>query len=276
MMLLNEGALTGDVAVIGASGFVGTNLRRELASVGATVVCLGSESTDNDFAMARCDLAFVAAPHARKWWANAHPAADKRIVDELLRKLSLLKARSIVHYSTIDVFPVLNGVDESVDCSPVEHAYGKHRLYLERSIASIFSNTTIIRLPGLFGNQLAKNVIYDLLNQRMLEDISPRSSYQWYDISDLLSDTLLALTLPGGLVAFNSEPITNRELVAAVFPELQNLLPKFREPESESFVSYNIHSRFAEFWSGGEGPFMRDREVVLERIRQFKGGAQNG
>ena len=269
-MDVREFALPAKVAVIGSSGFVGSTLCRQVISEGSQVFGFNSNSTDEDLRRQEFDLVLVAAPHAKKWWANSNSIEDEILIRDLVKRLSLLRGERVILYSTIDVFPQTNGVDETFDCSGNTEPYGRNRFLLEEQLRGLFTNLTVIRLPGLFGEGLKKNVLFDLLNQRMLENISPRSTFQWYGLEHLWTDTKRVLSIGESLVAFNSEPISNRVLVRQVFPELEPLLPRFSTEESGSFVSYNVHSRFAFHWTGNVAPFMRDQENVLEHLLRWK------
>ena len=76
-----------------------------------------------------------------------------------------INPKKLVLISTIDVFKKPKGVDEM---SPVEmkdlHAYGYNRYQLELWVREKYPDALIIRLPGLFGMNLKKNFIYDLIN----------------------------------------------------------------------------------------------------------------
>ncbi len=64
--------------------------------------------------------------------------------------------------STIDVFK--NSIGKNEDYSPdAIEAYGSNRGYLENLCRSNFEKCHIIRLPGLFGENLKKNFLYDLI-----------------------------------------------------------------------------------------------------------------
>lgn len=259
-------------AIVGSSGFVGAALGDALRSQGCLVRGFNSKSTPEEMRHHEYDLALIAAPHAKKWWANANSSADEKLVEKLVERLSFVKAEKVVLYSTIDVFPRVNGVDESADCSETEEPYGRNRFLLEQQVRTLFHNATVIRLPGLFGRGLQKNVLHDLLNRKLLDNISPRATYQWYGLDELWADTRRVLSIGEDLVALNSEPLTNRVLVREVFPELEHLLPRFGETELGNFVSYNVHSRFAFHWNDGTSPFMRDRNTVVKDLLRWKHG----
>jgi hypothetical protein len=65
----------------------------------------------------------------------------------------------------VDVYDVKCGVNEDHIIDPEKSDYyGRHRLAFEDFVKANFTNVTIIRLPGLFGEGLKKNFIYDILN----------------------------------------------------------------------------------------------------------------
>ena len=55
-------------------------------------------------------------------------------------------------------------VDENSTILVSKEAYGKNRYYLEEWVKNNISDYLIVRLPGLFGKNIKKNFIYDLIN----------------------------------------------------------------------------------------------------------------
>ena len=160
--------------IVGHTGFVGANLFRSdrfgLGVDTASIHRLEGRSFD---------LLVCAAPHAKKWWANRHPEEDRAIVQGLAEQLSRADAEHVVLLSTIDVFPRLTDIDDSFDGDWSDnHPYGCHRRELEVLVRESFARVTVVRLPGLFGPGLKKNVLFDLLNQRLLDGIHPDSAFQ--------------------------------------------------------------------------------------------------
>ncbi|MCY7273373.1 MAG: hypothetical protein LH702_06410, partial [Phormidesmis sp. CAN_BIN44] len=165
--------------LIGHTGFVGSNLTR-LASFEDS----HNSRTIAEIQATEFDLLLCAAPQAKKWWANQHLEEDKALVQQLIAYLKQTQAKRFVLISSIDVFPRITDADESFDCtSQKNHPYGQNRLFLEQFVANHFPSAHIIRLPGLFGLGLKKNVIFDLLNVNQIEKIHPDSQFQWYGLS---------------------------------------------------------------------------------------------
>lgn len=88
---------------------------------------------------------------AVKWKANKEPEQDWARIQELLDVLQTIQAKRFILISTIDVYAITAGLDESFDCGSVDnHAYGRHRLAVEAFCRKQFAECYIIRLPGLF------------------------------------------------------------------------------------------------------------------------------
>ena len=66
----------------------------------------------------------------------------------------------------------------------------KNRKMLEYFVKNNFQNYLIIRLPGIFGTGLKKNVIYDLMNKNELQKIYSNDYFQWYDLEFVKKKTL--------------------------------------------------------------------------------------
>lgn len=248
-------SLTG---LIGHTGFVGSNLTR-LADFDQ---CYNSH-TIADIQGKAFDLLICAAPQAKKWWANQHPEEDRALVQQLIDCLKQTQAKRFVLISSIDVFPCITDADETFDCtSRANHAYGQNRLRLEQAIAEQFPVSHIIRLPGLFGSGLKKNVIFDLLNLNQLEKIQGHSQFQWYGLSRLWADVQVILENDLRLIVMATEPVPTQMIQARFFPDLTI------GADASAPVFYDIHTRHAHLFGGHSG-YMLSQAQVLDSIEQF-------
>jgi nucleoside-diphosphate-sugar epimerase len=132
--------------------------------------------------------------------------------------LGEVRAHRTVLISTIDVYDSPVGVDEeSEPHSSGGCAYGHHRLWLEQFFRKRFTNLLIVRLPGLFGNGLKKNVIYDLLHDNDLHKVNAESTFQFYSLDDLWADIDVARKASVALVNFATEPVSVAEVARQAF-----------------------------------------------------------
>ena len=165
--------------------------------------------------------------------------------------------------STVDVYPSPVGVDED---APVDHAgaqpYGRHRRELELFAAERF-DTLIVRLPGLFGPGLKKNIIYDFLHDNQVGQVHADAVYQFYDLANVWRDVTVALDAGLSLVNFATEPVSVGEVARHGFGRAFDNRPAGPPPPR-----YDMRSRHAALF-GGRGGYLYDRESVLGAIRDF-------
>ncbi len=255
---VGHGVSMSPTGLIGHTGFVGSNLTR-LASFDA---CYNSQ-TIAEIRGTEFDLLVCAAPQAKKWWANQHPEEDKLMVQQLIDCLKQTRAKRFVLISSIDVFPRITDADESFDCtSQKNHAYGQNRLVLEQFVADQFPIAHIIRLPGLFGSGLKKNVIFDLLNVNQLEKIHPDSQFQWYGLPRLWADIQVILDNDVRLMVMATEPVATQSIQSRFFPDLAI------GSEATAPVFYNIKTCYADLFSGQSG-YILSKSQILDDIGQF-------
>jgi nucleoside-diphosphate-sugar epimerase len=175
-------------ALIGHTGFVGGNLARRRRFD----ECYNSTNIER-IAGRAFDLVVCAGAPAEKWKANRDPEADRRVLDRLWTALKGASAAKVVLISTVDVYARPVGVDEDDDVEAGRATpYGRHRHELERRVADHF-DALVVRLPGLFGEGLKKNVIYDFLHDNNLDQIDRRAAYQFYPLSRLWDDVEVAM-----------------------------------------------------------------------------------
>jgi dTDP-4-dehydrorhamnose reductase len=245
-------------SLIGHSGFVGTTLMRQ-AEFGA----LYRSTNIGDIDGKSFDTVVCAGAPAQKWIANRDPAADRRNIDALIAHLATVRCDTFVLISTVDVFKSPVGVDEgtTVDESDL-HAYGLHRRLLEKFVESHFAHHLIVRLPGLVGPGLRKNVIFDFLNNNNLDVIESRSVFQFYPMINLWYDIQTALKAGLRLLHLTAEPVS----VAAVAKDGFGMA--FENVLAAAPAGYDMRTRHAALF-GGVGSYQYSGRETIQAIRAY-------
>jgi dTDP-4-dehydrorhamnose reductase len=248
-------------ALIGYTGFVGGNLRRQ-----SSFDELFNSKNIHDIAGKSYDLIVSAGQGAEKWKINQAPAADAASLEMLTDALDQTEAQLFVLISTIDVYP--HPVEVNEDNAPDRHGlgpYGEHRLKLEQYVASHFENHLIVRLPALFGPGLKKNVIYDFLtdNRDYFPRIHADSTFQFYNLTRLWSD-LSDMTEAGiSLVNLATEPMSVAEIAIDCFgSEFDN------RPSGMTPARYDFRSIHAERL-GGRDDYLYSKSRVKRDLAKF-------
>lgn len=240
--------------LIGYTGFVGSNLVNQ-----ANFDKLYNTKNISEIRGCKFDTLVCAGVSAVKWWANKHPEDDWKAISDLLDNLQQVQADKLILISTVDVYPCPTGVTEHSCTSDFGgNFYGAHRLIFEQEVRNIFNNTTIIRLPALFGPNLKKNVLYDLLCKNLLNKISLESSFQWYPIIRLWTDIEKALLTEHEVMNFVTEPINTREIWSRWFSYLEVGL------DSTSIANYDIRTEYAHVFGRNDGYIMGKNEIITE------------
>ncbi|MDX2079421.1 MAG: hypothetical protein SFU53_01420 [Terrimicrobiaceae bacterium] len=246
-------------ALVGFTGFVGSNLNRQFSFDERF------RSTDIDGMSGRAyDLVVCAGIQAKKWWANQHPEDDWRGIQKLLDVLGTVKASFFILISTVDVYPDPAGVDEATAFDHmINHAYGKHRFLVEEFVREKFKNHLILRLPGLFGNGIKKNVIHDLLTHHELEKINPAGVYQYYFLDRLSKDIARARAAGISLLNVSAEPVSTQEIIDRFFPGTQVGAP------TDFRATYDMLSRHWKDWGSTKPGYLYDKATVLSQLAKF-------
>ena len=244
-------------ALIGYTGFVGGNLLRQ-----HTFDACFNSSNIEQIAGRGFDLVVCCGARAEKWKANADPEQDLDNIERLTRALEQVNAGKVVLISTVDVFVNPVDVDEESPTPSVGlTAYGRNRRRLEQIVAGRF-DALIVRLVGLYGPGLKKNVIYDLLNDNNVSAIDSRGVFQYYDINRLWGDVELALENELPLVHLPTEPVSVADVARAGFGI------DFANEVSPAPPRYDVHTRYASLF-GGSNPYVETKTDALARIARF-------
>jgi hypothetical protein len=245
-------------ALIGYSGFVGSTLLRQ-----ARFERLFRSTNIGDMAGGSFDTVVCAGAPAQKWIANREPEADRKTIDGLIGSLGTMTCKRLILISTVDVFRNPNGVDEE---TPVEASglgpYGLHRRLLEEFVECAFPDRLIVRLPGLVGPGLRKNVIFDLLNDNNLAAVNCRSVFQFYPMVNLWFDIQTALKFELRLVHLTAEPISVAEA------SLQGFGRPFELALAEPAARYDMQTQHAAQF-GASGRYQYAARETIQAIRAY-------
>ena len=240
-------------ALIGFTGFVGGTLLRQ-----TQFEALYRSTNIKEIEGKIFDTVVCAGAPAQKWIANREPELDRAQIDGLIDHLKTVQCKTFILISTVDVFKSPIEVDEGtiIDESGL-HAYGLNRRRLEKFVESHFDNHLIVRLPGLVGPGLRKNIIFDFLNNNNLQAIESRNVFQFYPMVNLWYDIQIALKEGLRLIHLTAAPISVRDLSFNGFGK------SFNQELASPLVKYDLRTKYASFFGSKEIYQYSDRETVL-------------
>ena len=245
-------------ALIGYTGFVGSTLSKQ------TKFQSFFRSTNiKDIEGENYDLVICAGAPAQKWIANRDPEQDIEKINNLISSLKKVNCKTFVLISTVDVFDNPVGVDEDsqIDESGL-NSYGLHRRYLEKFIQSNFTNHLIVRLPGLVGPGLKKNVIFDFLNDNNLDSIDSRGVFQFYPMVNLWYDIKIALLNNLKIIHLTSEPVSVSEISSKCFNK------SFTQHLTGKHLIYDFRTKYFNLFKGFKNYQYKKNESILA-IRSY-------
>jgi nucleoside-diphosphate-sugar epimerase len=243
-------------ALIGYTGFVGENILNQ-----KKFDCLYNSKNIKDIQKRTFDLIVCAGISGTKWIANSYPKKDMQSIERLMKNLQTVKAKKFVLISTIDVYSTVDKVDETSYINKNElSSYGNHRKIFEEFIENNF-DYLIIRLPGLFGKSLKKNIIYDYIQGTAIS-IDIKSLLQFYCLDHIWEDIKKSLENDLKIVNFATEPITGQELMEKVFKIIST------DKKPTQFFNYNMHTKYGNFWSNNK-PYIHLKKETLEELKKF-------
>lgn len=240
--------------IIGATGFVGSNYLK----INSNARVVTREELFFDPKKEVCEKLVIAAPSANKWFANKNPLQDKADIERLFQHITRkFEPTRILLFSTIDVYGGLSGVTEKSKENP-SNPYGQSRDFLAKSLSS-FCPTTSIRLPGLFGPNLKKNLLFDIQHERreFISKVNRNSSYQWIDVRQAIgmANTFYA----EGMEKVNivTEPISVVDIPISNW-QWRDLLK-----EEGDYVSYDVKT------NRNPNGYFFEKEAVIESMRKW-------
>jgi nucleoside-diphosphate-sugar epimerase len=251
-------------ALIGHSGFVGSNLNKQLPFTDRFNSWNFKEIAGQEF-----DEVICAGVQAVKWWANQNPTEDWAGIEPLLEVLGTAKIHRLVLISTVDVYGNPIEVDED---TPIQtdglHPYGLHRWRVEEWAREHVPDHLILRLPGLFGEGLKKNLIYDLLAGKPVDGFDERSRFQFYNLANLGNDIETATGTRAQTVNLAVPPVSVADVAARVTGQA------YYNRTANPPLHYDMRTKYGSAW-GLDGMYLQTEAACLDDIQAFAAGWQS-
>ena len=246
-------------AIVGYTGFVGSNLLQFYKFDHF----YNSKNFQDAKNMEFDELFFCGVP-AVKWHANKFPEEDNSVISFLKNILKTIKVKKIILISTIDVYEYSNSrMNEDYDCDYCNnHTYGSNRYLFEEFIKTNFLNYHIVRIPALFGKGLKKNVIYDLIHNNQIHNISSKTFFQWYDLNWLKEDIDRIIEHNIKTCNLFTEPLSTLEIIKLFDYPIENF-------KNNSNLVYDIQTKYSNVFQSSVEGYIRDKSSVLHNIRLF-------
>lgn len=178
--------------LIGSSGVIGKNILEHIP-----VDYKFNQENINEISKTKLDRLIIAAPSGNRRLINLDGVSDSNSIFEIVNAVSIAAPKRIV---------LISSVDSIVRPTTV---YGKNRLLLEQLICDI-APTSVVRLSSLIGNNIQKNVLFDIKHNKFNKFINIDSVLQWCILDDIVN--LIDSVQCGQQLNVVSEPIQNREI----------------------------------------------------------------
>jgi nucleoside-diphosphate-sugar epimerase len=242
--------------IIGHTGFVGSNLCDNI-----NFSHKYNSKNINDIIDTDHDVIYCCGISANKFWANKNGGVDKQNIDDLINTIKSVKCNQFILISTIDVYSDLSNKNEDDNkCDKSHHAYGWNRYYAENKLGEIFGDKLqIIRLPALFGNNLKKNILYDLKNKTFFGKVNLDNKLQFYHVDNLAKDIQYMVDKNIKELNLFTEPIPLGEIVDKFFEYNDEIMYK----DIDSSFVYDLRTKYLE--SG----YWLNKENVLNDLKKW-------
>lgn len=219
------------IFLIGNTGFVGSNLSKQYQFDGL----YNSKNVKEAYGKNPNVIVYSAVP-AQKFLANSNPSQDEEVIKTAISNIKQINPEKIILISTIDVYENPFNVDEDSNQFQTKEAYGKDRHNLEVWVQENFQNYLIVRLPALYGDNIKKNFIYDLINiiPSMLKE------EKFNELSKLCNELNKYYTLlDNGFYKLNDITSTEKEVLKTIFKNLNFTALNFTDSRAK-FQFYNL------------------------------------
>lgn len=193
-------------AIVGYTGFVGSNI------CATTKFDAYYNSKNIEEAFGTCpDLLVYSGVRAEMFLANKYPEKDMEVIQNAIDNIKKINPKRVVLISTIAVYNQTFGVDEDTNINKDKStAYGRNRRILEEWVEQNYKEYFIVRLPGIYGINLKKNFLYDMIN--VIPAMLTEAKYNELSVSSELIKAQYQLQDNGFAKCISTDKVLRRQL----------------------------------------------------------------
>jgi len=190
-----------NIVIVGENGFVGSALIEYFSSIeDFNVHSVNRHNFDKcDEKFINADIVINASGNSRKFLASGNPIIDLKqslsITIDVLSKINLDKCL-LVQISSVDVYHSNFDLDNTYEDRKIEFDklsnYEASKFLSEKMVMKYAKSWLIFRLSGMVGENMKKNAIFDLINNKEIW-IHPKTSLQYInteEVAKIVSHTI--------------------------------------------------------------------------------------
>lgn len=188
------------ICILGHTGFVGQTVYKYMSK---SHHVQGINSKTKSIPTGEFDVVINCAGSSKKYLAHENPSKDFYINASVFSTVLKLNMKKFIHISSIDAGAI------------VDNNYTRSKLAMEECVQLYFPDATILRLGGMIGDGLKKNVIYDIINNQNLhitfDSICNYISTQ--EVAKIIEKVIDLNIKKITITVASSKPITVKEII---------------------------------------------------------------
>ena len=118
-------------------------------------------------------------------------------------------------------------------------------------------------MPIVYGDELKKNIIYDLLNKKKINNINPSNFLQYYPVDKLYADINFSVKNNLSIVNLSSKPIKTSKIIRIFYKK--NIINKKKTKAKRNYNMKTIHSRL---WN--KKNYLYTEKYIIEDLIKFR------
>ena len=222
-------------ALIGYTGFIGSNLKK----IKNNIEYFNSKNI-NKIKNKKYKNIICAGTYSKIWLAKKNPKKDKKNINYLIKSLKTVEAEKFFLISTCEIYGKQKNTFENSKIKVLpSYAYGYNRHKLEKFVESNFEKNYLIRLPIVYGKNFSKNFLFDLINNKNIENLNGNDLVQIYNVSNLKKHINYVEKKNIRKLNISSKPIKLKKIAKKIFKIHLNNKNKFREINIKSLYGKN-------------------------------------